>query len=160
MRRTVTMFALALAVGLRCSTHAPAPQCVADPGLENRLNWEAEHASMAEGTVLLQSPTGVDVAQIRQKLRGLKPHTNYDLSVRVRALNTPSAQLSVDLYLDEGYDSPDQELIVLPDQIDATFRTYHKTINTAAFADQPYLRVFTFSTVPVEVDEVGLVEAK
>ncbi|MBN1422980.1 hypothetical protein JXA88_00350 [Candidatus Fermentibacteria bacterium] len=158
--RIMRIVSAALLTGLHCSTSEPSAHCVADPGLDNRLSWEAQHASIAEGTAILKSPDGIEVAQVRQKLETLKPHTNYNLSVRVRALHTPSAQLSLDLFLDEGYDSPDQELLVLPDAIDATFRTFHRTIGTNAFPEQPYLRVFTFSTVPVEVDEIGLVETK
>lgn len=158
--RIMLMASAALAAGLHCSTGTPSSQCVADPGLDNRLSWEAQHASIAEGTAVLKSPNGIEVAQVRQKLQNLKPHTSYNLSIRVRALNTPSAQLSVDLYHDDGYDSPDQELLVVPDAIDATFRTFNRTVTSGAFPDQPYLRVFTFSTVPVEVDGVGIVEAK
>jgi hypothetical protein len=149
-----------LVIGLCCSTKEPSTQQISDPGLDNRLSWETENATIAEGTVILKSPTGTEVAQVRQKLLGLKPHTHYSLSARVRALNTPSAQLSIDLFLDDGYDSPDQELLIMPDEVDATFRTYHRVLNTGAFPDQPYVRIFTFSTIPIELDELGLVEVK
>jgi len=160
MWKTLAVGTITLCIALRCSTQTPSVQCLADPGLDNRLNWEAEHATIAEGIVALQSPTGTDAAQIRQHLQGLKPHTNYTLSAKVRAVNTPSAQLSVDLYRDDGYDSPEQELLVLPEQIDGTFRVFHKSLNTGALPDQPYLRVYTFSTVPIEVEELGLTETK
>ncbi len=151
MTRTRHLLRLSVILTVSCSTQPPPTQCLIDPGLDNRLNWESEYATIAEGTALLRSPDGTVPAQIRQKLHTLKPYTNYVLSVRARSLNTPSAQLSVDLFADDGYDSPNQELVVPPDQIDATYRTFQRVIN-----QQPYLRVFSYSTVPIEVDEVGL----
>ena len=151
---------LTVVVVVSCSTTEPGVQHISDGGLDNRLSWETVHATIAEGSALLNSPDGLEPSQVRQKLTGLKPNTNYRLSVKVRALNTPTAQLSIDLFVDESYDSPEQELIVQPSEIEPIYRTYHRTINSGEFEEQPYLRAFTFSTVPVEVDEIGIVEVQ
>lgn len=142
-----------------CATSSPSGQVAVDPGLDDRLAWECEYATIKDGVASLQSPDGVQVAQIRQKLKTLKPFTNYTLSVRVRAASTPTAQLSVDLYLEDVYDNPDQELVVLPSHVGPEYLTFYRTINTGSFPEQPYLRVFTFSTVPMEVTQVSLVPA-
>lgn len=147
---------LIFAVVVNCSTSEPSAHHVSDSGIDNRLMWEVMNATIAEGTVLLYSPDGVEVSQIRQKLTDLTPNTDYRVSVKTRALNTPTAQLSVDLFIDETYDSPDQELIVQPDEMEPIYQTYHRTIDSGVFEEQPYLRIFTFSTVPVEVDEVAI----
>jgi hypothetical protein len=144
-------------LGVTCSTSERVVHHVSDSGIDNRLQWEAMNAAIAEGTVLLTSPDGVEASQIRQKLTDLSPNTDYRISVKARALHTPTAQLSVDLFIDETYDSPDQELLVRPDEIEPVYQIYHRTIQSGSFAEQPYLRIFTFSTVPVEVDEVTIV---
>jgi len=145
-------------VAIHCSTQEPGNYHISDEGINNRLKWEVTNATIAEGSALLNSPDGLEPSQIRQVLRKLKPNTEYRLSVKARALNTPTSQLSVDLFLDETYDSPDQELIVEPSEIEPIYRTYHRTISSGSFSDQPYVRVFTFSTVPVEVDEIVLAQ--
>jgi hypothetical protein len=176
-KRFLPLAGLVCLISAGCSTREPGVQYISDGDIENRLKWEAMHATIAEGTVILNSPAGVEVSQIRQKLirllpeteyrlsvkaRALNtptalPETEYRLSVKARALNTPTAQLSVDLFLDETYDSPEQELVVQPSEIEPIYRTYHRTIDSGTFEEQPYLRIFTFSTVPVEVDEVAIV---
>jgi hypothetical protein len=150
---------LTLAVVAACSTSERSISLVSDGGIDNRLSWESMNATIAEGSVLLISPDGLDVSQIRQKLTDLMPNTEYRVSVKARALNTPTSQLSIDLFIDETYDSPDQELIVPADELEPVYRIYHRTINSGVFREQPYLRIFTFSTVPVEVEEVTVVEA-
>lgn len=145
---------------LGCSAEEDVVNFVLDPGIDNRLAWEAMNASIAEGSALLQSPDGVEPSQIRQKLTALKANTSYKLSLKVRAVRTPTAQLSLDLFVDETYDSPDQELLIPTLEIGPQYMAFHRIINTASFREQPYIRVFTFSTVPVEIDEIGITEVK
>lgn len=141
-----------------CSTAEKTENLINDSSLDNRLAWESMNASIAEGTVQIQSPDGVDPGMIRQVLTSLKPETHYKMSATARALNTPTSQLSVDLFIDESYDNPDQELIVMPTEIGPNYTTFHRIVNTGSFSEQPYIRIFTLSTVPVEISDISLIE--
>jgi len=141
-----------------CSTAEKTENLINDSSLDNRLAWESMNASIAEGTVQIQSPDGVDPGMVRQVITALKPDTHYKMSATARALNTPTSQLSVDLFIDESYDSPDQELVVMPMEIGPNYTTFHRIVNTGSFTEQPYIRIFTLSTVPVEISDVSLIE--
>jgi hypothetical protein len=156
-RTLLSLGCLFLAVVINCRTSEPGVHYISDRGIDNRLKWEVTNATIAEGSALLTSPDGVEVSQIQQKLTGLTPNTEYTISVKARARNTPTAQLSVDLYLAETYDSPEQELVIQPSEIEPIYQSYQLTINSGEFEEQPDLRIFTFSTMPVEVDEVAIV---
>jgi len=143
-----------------CSTAEKTENIINDPGMDNRLAWESMNASIAEGTVQIQSPDGIDPGMIRQVIAPLKPNTHYKMTATARAMNTPTSQLSVDLFIDETYDNPDQELIVVPMEIGPNYTTFHRIVNTGSFSGEPYIRIFTLSTVPIEIDDVSLVEVE
>jgi hypothetical protein len=154
------IFVLAVSISCLagCSTAEKTENLINDSGLDNRLAWESMNASIAEGTVQIQSPDGVEPGMVRQVITTLKPETHYKMSATARALNTPTSQLSVDLFIDESYDSPDQELVVMPMEIGPNYTTFHRIVNTGSFTGQPYIRIFTLSTVPVEISDVFLIE--
>jgi hypothetical protein len=124
----------------------------------DRLQWDALNAAFDENGVILQSPDGKVPAMIRQRAKRLLQNRVYRLSLQVKALAEPTGNVNVGLHLGEHYDSPEHELIVPVHAVGPSFRRFKRRLNSGTFNELPYLRVLTFSTVPVLIQEVTFVE--
>jgi hypothetical protein len=123
------------------------------------VDWTASNGSVAGGSGHLVSPDGSSPSVLSQRVRGLEPHTTYELSIRAKAATSPTAQLSVDLFSDEhGYDSEHQELVILSHEIPPTYARFSRPIESENVPEEVELRVFTFSTVRIDVDDLTLVK--
>jgi len=145
---------------LGCGSESLREDHISDGGLDNRLKWDAVNAVIGDGEALLESPDGSSPSMIRQRTRRLRQNRMYRLSVTAKALTRPVSSLSVDLFLNEAYDNPAQELVVTPASIVSSYETFHLNINSGMFDEPPYLRLFTFSAVPIVIDEVSIVELR
>jgi hypothetical protein len=140
-----------------CGGGGTSANSVIGGDLASPVDWTAVNASVAGGAGHLISPDGSSPSILSQMIRGLEPHTTYHLSIRAKAATTPSAQLSIDLFSDtHGYDSEHQELVILPHEIPPTFARFSRELDTENVPEEVELRVFTFSTVRIDVDDIAL----
>ena len=160
MRRAFTIvapFAALLIAG--CGGGETPGNVVIGGDFASPVDWTAANASVAGGSGHLISPDGSSPSVLSQRIRGLEPHTTYELSIRAKAATSPTAQLSVDLFSDEhDYDSEHQELVVLSHEIPPTYARFSRPIDTENVPEEVELRVFTFSTIRVDVDNLTLVK--
>jgi hypothetical protein len=121
------------------------------------VDWTAVNASVAGGSGHLISPDGSSPSMLTQKIRDLEPHTTYELIIKAKAATTPSAQLSIDLFSDtHGYDSEHQELVVQPHEIPPTYARFSRELDSENVPQEVELRIFTFSTVRIDVEDISL----
>ncbi len=157
-RLMVSVYLITTIALLGCCAENLKEDYMSDGGFDNRLKWEALNAVIGNGEALLESPDGSLPSMIRQRTRRLRQNRMYRLSVTAKALTMPLSNLSVDLFLNEAYDNPAQELVVKPASIVGSYETFYLNINSGTFDEPPSLRLFTFSAVPIVVDEVSIVE--
>lgn len=121
--------------------------------------WEQINSEASGGgDFVLRSSDGLDVSMIHQRL-SFTPDTHYLVVLKARAPGrTPTSMLSFDL-CGPNYDFPEQELDVAPEEINGSWRTFYKVINTGNnIPPQVELRVFTFSREPIEVRDIEVRE--
>ncbi len=151
---TLAAAAVALAA---CGGGGPADDAVIGGDFASPVDWTAVNGSVAGGSGHLISPDGSSPSMLSQNLRGLEPHTRYELMIKAKAATTPSAQLSIDLFSDtHGYDSEHQELLVQPHEIPPTYARFSRELDTENVPEEVELRVFTFSTVRIDIDDISL----
>lgn len=131
--------------------------------LQNVLTdkWEFLNASLCSNeakTFCLASPDGRTVSMIHQRLR-LRPNAFYRMVVKAKAVGgTPSSLLVFDLQ-ESGYDGPEQELQVFPSELVVSSGPFYKLIYTgSSIPPEVNVRLFTFSTEPIVVEDVFLAE--
>jgi hypothetical protein len=124
----------------------------------DRLAWSGLNVSFDENGAILRSGDGTTPAMIRRRVKRLVQNRVYRLSIRVKAFGEPTGNVHVDLYLGEQYDSPDQELVVSLHDIRPSPRRFTRLLNSGKFDELPYLRAYTFSSVPVLVEEIVIEE--
>jgi hypothetical protein len=145
--------ALFFNTGCGVRTELPSRYDVTD-----RLQWDALNAVFEDNGVVLQSPNGTSPAMIRQRTKRLRQNSVYRLSMRVQAERAPTATVHADLYLGDHYDSPEHELVIPEHAIMPVTHRFERLLNSGTFSELPYLRVFTFSTVPILIQEITVVE--
>lgn len=120
--------------------------------------WELINSKAKGGEFSLKSSDGLAVSMLHQRLT-FTPNTHYLLIIKARAPgSTPTSVLSFDL-CGPNYDFPGQELDVMPEEMNGTWRTFYKVINTGSnIPPQVELRVFTFSREPIEVRDIEVKE--
>lgn len=122
--------------------------------LEKRLIFEI---SKNERVFLRVEKKG-KAGMIEKKIK-TKPNTYYLISTEIRG--NANAQFVIDLYNWEPfYDYPEQELWINSFEIPRdSFITFFKIINTGENPpDEVYLRIFTYSTNPVEIKNLKVEE--
>ncbi len=154
---SVCILCAAVSLSTACGGGDTSANAVIGGDLASPVDWTAVNASVAGGSGHLISPDGSSPSILSQVIRGLAPHTTYELSIRAKAATSPTAQLSIDLFSDtHGYDSEHQELLVLPHEIPPTFGRFSRELDTENVPEEVELRVFTFSTVRIDVDDIRL----
>lgn len=122
--------------------------------------WELGNSeARGEGEFSLNSPDGLAVSMLHQRL-SLKANTFYFLMLKARS---PGRGPTISaLFFDlngPNYNFSQQELEVMPEEIDGSWRTFYKVINTADnIPAQVELRVFTLSREPIEVGDIEVRE--
>jgi len=120
--------------------------------------WTLTNASVASGVLTLQSPDGVAVSLCQCTLSNLLQNSNHSYLIRARYKDsTGTAQnLTLDLQA-SGYDNAEQELTIASSQLTTTFQDFKKNGFDSQLAPATVsLRIFTFSTRPIEVDFIQL----
>jgi hypothetical protein len=131
----------------------------ADPTFETSAGWSlANGASIANGVLTLTS-NGSSAAIATAPLTGLLASTKYSFLIRARHTGTtPTAVLSLDLQ-GSGYDSGTQEHDVSTGSLTTSFQTYYKSgFDSGSPPATAYIRIFTYSTAPIEIDLVQLTQ--
>ncbi len=132
----------------------------ADPLFSSDTGWTAmgQGQSIANGVATLQSPDGIAISGFQCILTNLPQNTLHSYAIRARHRDTSGT--STDLVLDlmaTGYDSPNQEMQVHPAQLSTSFQTFVRDgFNSELAPASVNLRIFTFSTRPIEIDFVQL----
>jgi hypothetical protein len=156
---SVCVLCAAVSFVVGCGGRDAEGNAVIGGDLASPVDWTAVNGSVAGGSGHLISPDGSSPSMLSQKIRGLEPHTTYELTIKAKAATTPSAQLSIDLFSEtHRYDSEHQELLVLPHEIPPTFARFARELDTENVPEEVELRVFTFSTVRIDVDDIALIK--
>ncbi len=126
----------------------------------NAIGWTAMGSgqSIANGVATLQSPNGTTVSGFQCTLTNLAQNTKHSFLIRARYKDgTGIAQvLSLDLNA-PGYDNSEQELDVLTSQLTTASQNFKKDgFDSQSAPASVALRIFTFSTRPIEVEFVQL----
>jgi hypothetical protein len=134
-------------------------QLVASGGFEHAAPWRPWMARIADGVAILSAHGDSGASRVRQPIQGLKPNCWYRLAVRIRADQTPDSWVMVDL-IGDGYESPEQKLRIMPAEISSEFKTFERVIPSGSPPASVLLRLYSFSSLPVVVDDVHLSETE
>ncbi|HOV80320.1 MAG TPA: LamG domain-containing protein [Bacillota bacterium] len=130
----------------------------ADPLFNSSTGWTLTNATIANGVLTLQSPDGVAVAMASCTLTNLAQNTKHSFLIRARYKDTTGTANT--LYLDlqgSGYDNAEQELGISTNQLTTAFQNFKKDgFDSQSAPASVQLRIFTFSTRPIEVEFVQL----
>jgi hypothetical protein len=132
---------------------SPPRSLIRNGGFDAEEGWSAAPRAIRDGRATLQKGEGSEWAHLRQLVLGLEPNSRYALSLRLRAEQSPDDGVVANLI---GADYASARLMVKPEEIGPEFKAFRRVISSDAPPDTVTLRVFTKSTVPIQVDDVSL----
>lgn len=115
-------------------------------------------SSISGGIATLQSPDGVTVSGYQCTLTDLADDTDHSFLIRARYKDGTgtAGNLALDLYAG-GYDNAEQELAITTAQLTTSMQNFTKNgFDSQTAPASVALRIFTFSTRPIEVEFVQL----
>ncbi|MBW2672571.1 MAG: hypothetical protein JRD89_04030 [Deltaproteobacteria bacterium] len=132
----------------------------ADPLFNSSTGWAffGSGASIADGVLTLQSPDGTTVSGCQCTLTNLAQNTKHSFLIRARYKDASGTAdtLVLDLHASD-YDNAEQELDISSSQLTTAFQNFKKDgFDSQSVPSSVDLRIFTFSTRPIEVEFVQL----
>lgn len=122
----------------------------------NLHGWEHHNVDLKNGEYIFNIKSVEGISIIQQEIP-VKPNTYYTLKLKANS-NNASDFLIADLY-GEGYDSGEQEITISNADITSESKEFSKVFNSGDVVPEIVnLRVFTFSTNPISVKDIELVE--
>lgn len=150
--RLASLFILLVAA---CHRPATEETVLVRDGMDSLGAWRMESCTMEGGVLVLQS-TAVGTSSSAMLLLPPLPSTgSLALSVRARSAQA-DASLELDLW-GFGWDEAAQQMALQPGELGSEFVTATTIMPSGSSDYGSWLRVFTASTNPIEVDDVDLV---
>ncbi len=123
-------------------------------GMESRRAWRLQGSEITDGVLRLARTSEHTMSLASQLLPPLAENEMLLMSVTVRA-DSADAPLYVDLY-GFGWDHPEQQIVVPVSDMSRQFVSHSVLIPSASSDMGIWLRVFTDSKSPIEIDEIML----
>lgn len=138
-----------------CQGPTPAHTPLIRDGMDSPAEWRLEGCVVEGGVMMLPRAGEAGPATAMRLLPPLPDTGTLVLTVRARATD-PDSALHLDLW-GFGLDDPAQQLTLQPVELGADFASTTILLPSGSSDHGIWLRVFTSSTSPIEVDDIDLI---